>query len=133
MWVRATSLHTGDRTIFEGEVISVVLQCMLEVDQLNAPNLVCAELLMRRRNLLREPVRMSPGSPDYSMSDHYMGWGRRRGGNAIAPDFQRHIARIAKEEADVAKEHRRRREEQTLKRAPGKKKGAQGGGKGGGK
>ncbi len=43
-WVRTARVPDGDRSVFEDEVTSVVLQLLSTCDQLNLPNLVGVEL-----------------------------------------------------------------------------------------
>ena len=47
-WVRTHELAKGDRSVYEMEVITRVLEALAAVDQLNLPNLKGAELLIRR-------------------------------------------------------------------------------------
>lgn len=75
---------------------------------------------------------MNPSSPDYSAADHYMGWKYRRSGQGLDASLAAHVASELKAEAQVAKEARKAREEQNLRRADGKgrhnpKKGGDGG------
>eukprot|EP00973_Karenia_brevis_P090583 12403313-Karenia_brevis.AAC.1 len=65
-WVRTSGVPQGDRSVYEHEVITRVLESMLQVDQLNVPALQSAELLCRRMQVIEEAHRLSPSSPDYS-------------------------------------------------------------------
>ena len=47
-WIRSSDISKGDRSTFEHECLSRILESMLVVDQINAPALQSAELLCRR-------------------------------------------------------------------------------------
>ena len=62
-----------DRSVFEHECLSRILEAMISIDQLNAPCLQSAELLVRRMQVIREAHRISPSAPDYSSADIMVG------------------------------------------------------------
>ena len=68
---------------------------------MNLPSLVGGELLVWRIALIREAHSISPSAP----------------GGGIAPALSRHVATELQSEAAVAKEARKAREEQKLRRA----------------
>jgi len=119
-WRRTSRIPDGDRAVYEDEVICLALQFLATVDQVNLPNLVGAELLCRRHQLIREAYRLSPSALDYSVSDWFMGWGRRRTGQTVQPPPAVYVAEQLKHEASIVKESRKAREEKMLKapRAP---------------
>ena len=47
-WVRASEIQKSDRSVYEMEVITRVVEAFVMVDQVNLPNLVGGELLLRR-------------------------------------------------------------------------------------
>ena len=126
-WVRSAGISSGDRSTYEHEVISRVLDSMITVDQLNVPALQSAELLARRLQLIEEAHRIAPSAPDYSSADHFMGWSSRQHGASIAPALREHVATNLRGDAAVAKEARKAAEEGRLRR---QKKGGRGRGKG---
>ena len=83
-WQRAARISEGDRSVYEHEVLSRALEAMIVVDQLNPPALQSAELICRRIQLIEEAHRISPGAPDYTAGDHFMGWQVRRHGAMVA-------------------------------------------------
>lgn len=117
-WLRTHDIPKGDRSQYEMEVITRVLEALIMNDQVNIPNLRGAELLIRRWQLIREAHRLSPGSPDYSASDVFMGWEYRRG-DGVSPDLARHVAAELKDQAQIAKESRKAREEMSSRRRGG--------------
>ena len=117
-WVRMAKLPDSDRSVFEDVVIAVCLQTLASVDQLNLPNLAGVELMIRRRALLREAHRVSPSSPDYTAAQHYMGWSRRRDAGAVDDALNKHVAERLRDEAAIAKETRKAREERQLRAKP---------------
>ena len=131
-WIRASGVGHGDRSVFEHEVLSRILEALCCIDQVNAPTLLGVELLIRRIQLIREAHRVSPHSPDYSASDQFMGWGTRRHGGAIAPALAQFVSGELRAEAAISKEARKAREERTLRGARGGGGDEQGGGGRGG-
>jgi hypothetical protein len=122
-WLRNSKLPDGDRSSYEMEVLCMAVYAMVVIDQLNAPSLTCAEVMMRRIAVIKEAHRLSPSSPDYSASDYFMGWGMRRSGATIDPALTSSVADQMRADAAVAKEARKAREERVLKSAKGRGKG----------
>ena len=127
-WVRSAEIPRGDRSTYEHECLARILESLICLDQLNVPALQGAELICRRMLVIREAHRLSPASPDYSSADHYMGWKYRRSGQNVDVDLASHVATELKNEAAIAKEARKAREEQALRRGrPNPKKQGEGG------
>ena len=128
-WLRSAEIPKGDRSTYEHECLGRILESLITVDQLNICALQGAELICRRLQVIREAHRISPSSPDYSSADHFMGWKWRRSAQGVDMQLASHVAQALKDEAAIAKEARKAREEQSMRRKnPGK--GAQGGGGG---
>eukprot|EP00928_Gymnodinium_smaydae_P043026 TRINITY_DN28917_c0_g1_i1.p1 TRINITY_DN28917_c0_g1~~TRINITY_DN28917_c0_g1_i1.p1 ORF type:complete len:381 (-),score=44.60 TRINITY_DN28917_c0_g1_i1:430-1572(-) len=125
-WVRSMNLPKHDRTAYEHEVLARALDAAVTVEQLNIPALKCCEILARRMQLLEEAFRLSPSSPDFSGSSHFMGWGSRADGCTVAPALTRHVADELRGEAAVAKESRKAREEIAAKKKLKGQKGKNG-------
>ncbi|CAK9012348.1 unnamed protein product [Durusdinium trenchii] len=120
-WLRSAEIPKGDRSTYEHECLSRILESMITVDQLNICALQGAELICRRLQVIREAHRISPSSPDYSSADHFMGWRWRRTAQGIDMQLASHVAQALKDEAAIAKEARKAREEQSMRRKrPGK-------------
>lgn len=94
-------------------------------DQLNLMGLGCAELLVRRLQLIEAAHLHNPGNPDYTGARYYLGDTGMQAGTIVAPELTRHVSEALKSDSKVMKEARIAREEQTHRRD--KKKG---GGKG---
>ena len=116
-WVRTAGIGAGDRSVHEHEVLARILDAMVSTDQLNLPALQSAELAARRLQLVEEAHRISPSSPDYSASDHFMGWTGRQHGAMVAPRMRDHVATHLRGDAAVAKEARKSAEETRLRRS----------------
>ena len=115
-WVRTSDLGKGDRSVYEHECLSRILESMVVIDQLNAPALQSSELVARRLQVIREAHRISPGQPDYSAADVMMGWKYRKSGAGIDTSLAAHVATELKNEAAIAKESRKAREEAAARR-----------------
>ena len=116
-WIRTNEFPRGDRSIYELEVITRCIEAFAMVDQINLPNSKGVELLMRRWQLIREAHRLSPQSPDYSAADVFMGWQYRRDG--INPELAKFVAGELKDQASIAKESRKAREEMQSRKGRG--------------
>ena len=129
-WRSETKLVPGDRSIYEAEVITTVLDAIIQVDQLNAPNLLSAELLARRWQLIKEAHRINPASPDYNAADFFMGWRHKRAG--VGQALNRFVAEEVKDETAMLKELRKAREESAAASSGGGRGrwGHKGGGRG---
>ena len=117
-WVRTHDLPRGDRSVYEMEVITRALEAFAMNDQINLPNSKGIELLLRRWQLIREAHRISPGAPDFSSADVFMGWEYRRG-DGVNPELAKFVAGELKDQAAIAKEARKAREEMSSKKKPG--------------
>ncbi|CAK8991991.1 unnamed protein product [Durusdinium trenchii] len=123
-WLRSAEIPRGDRSIYEHEVLSRILESIVTVDQLNVSGLQGIELLVRRLQVIREAHRILPSSPDYSSAEFFMGWKYRKGAHGVDPDLAHHVAAELKSEAMILKESRKAKEEaQARRRNPGDKKG----------
>ena len=118
-WVRTQELPRGDRSVYEMEVITRVLEAFVMVDQVNLPNLTGCEVLVRRWQLIREAHRISPGSPDYSSADLFMGWAYRRG-DGVNPALAKFVAGELKDQAAISKEARKAKEESERRKKSGR-------------
>ena len=127
-WLRSAEIPKGDRSVYEHECLSRILESMITVDQLNICALQGAELVCRRMQVIREAHRVSPSAPDYSSADHFMGWKWRRGAHEVDSTLAAHVANELKNESQIMKESRKAREEaQNRRRNPGNKNPGGGG------
>ena len=127
-WVRSSDIAKHDRSLYEMEMLARVLEAMAMTDQLNIPNLKSGELILRRWQLIKEAHRLSPSAPDYSASDYFMGWEVESGANQ---DLSKYVSERLKDQAAIAKETRKAREEAENKkqgRGNGKGRGGRGSG-----
>ena len=76
--------------------------------------------------VIKEAHRINPSAPDYSSADLFMGWQWKRAGGGIAPTLSAHVAAELKNEAAIAKESRKAREELLANRGRGRGRGKKG-------
>lgn len=126
-WVRSSDIAKHDRSLYEMEMLARVLEAMAMTDQLNIPNLKSGELILRRWQLIKEAHRLSPSAPDYSASDYFMGWEVESGANQ---DLSKYVSERLKDQAAIAKETRKAREEAENKQGRGNGRGRGGRGSG---
>lgn len=115
-WLRTAEIPPGDRSIYEHEWLSRIMESLITVDHLNVCSLQGAELVSRRMQVIREAHRVSPSAPDYSAADYFMGWRWRKSLQGIDPSLSANVATELKNEAAISKEARRAREEQAAHR-----------------
>ena len=126
--MRSSEIPKGNRSVYEHEVLSRILESLTTVDQLNICCPQGAELLVRRMQVIREAHRISPSNPDYSASDHMMGWRYKKGGQILDSALAAHVASELRSEAAILKEARKAREEQASRRKGSAKQGQASGG-----
>ncbi|CAE7710379.1 ANK1 [Symbiodinium sp. CCMP2592] len=112
-WVRSSEVARGDRSVYEHECLSRVIEAMLGMQ------------------VIREAHRISPSAPDYSAADIMMGWRFRRAGQGVDSGLAGYVASELKNEAAIAKEARKAKEEADLRRRNPRKTGKAGEGGGG--
>ena len=115
-WLRSSEIPKGNRSIFEHECLSRILESLITVDQLNICALQGVELIVRRMQVIREAHRVSPSNPDYTSADHFMGWKFRKSTQGIDAGLAAHVASELKTEATILKEARKAREEENNRR-----------------
>ena len=133
MWVGASKVPEGDRSIHEDEVLARIIDAALCYDCLNISNLACIELACRRRQLIAEAHSLSPAAPNYTGAEHFMGQTYRAGGGVVVPTLTEHVSRQLQAQSQIMKEKRKMAEAKAAKgkgkEAPkGAPKGAGGGG-----
>jgi hypothetical protein len=109
-WVRDAEIMPGDRSYYEHETLSRMVELALCFDQLAIANLDSFEIPSRRMQLLEQAHLENSGAPDYSSASHYMGVQKRRGGALISPLLNSHVAGKLKDESAVSKEKRKAKE-----------------------
>ena len=133
-WCRDAEIATADRSRYEHECLSRVLQFAVCYDQLAVCNLAAFEVLCRRTQLIEFAHLENPSAPDYTGAGHFLGVQDRRGGALVSPLLNSHVAGKLREEAAVAKERRKAQEARVLTphpkpKAAAKAEAAGGGGK----
>ena len=132
-WVQEARIPSSDRSIYEHEVISRFIEFALCYDGLALDNLACAELLLRRMQLIEHGHLDDPSSPNWEGARHFMGTGERRGGAIVAPALEQFVAENLRGEAAIAKERRKARESRTFQALRGEAQGGRGRGRGRGR
>lgn len=124
-WLRTADIPKGDRSVYEHECLSRVMESLVTIDQLNLAALQGAELICRRMQVIREAHRVSPTNPDYSSADYFMGWRYRRGAHAVDNQLAAHVAKEMRDDAAILKEARKAKEEAQNRRRPPKQGGGE--------
>ena len=108
--MQSARIPEGDRAVFEDEVLSKVLDAAIKFDRLNIYNSLAFEMVVRKKQLLREAHVGNPAQPSYEASDYFMGVRYRPGGGIVIPSLTEHVAKRMCEESQVLKEKRNMRE-----------------------
>ena len=106
-WVQQARIPEGDRSIYEDELLSRVIDTAVKYDCLNIVNLASFEMIVRRKQLLAEAHVGNPSSPSYEAADYFMGRRYRPGGGIVVPSLTEHVAKRMHEDAQVQKEKRK--------------------------
>lgn len=114
MWVGASRIPEGDRSIFEDECLARVLDAAVTYDCLDITNLCCMELVVRHRQLIAYAHSQSPGMPSYLAEDHCMGQPRRAGGGIVTASLTDHVSKQMAAQSKIMKEKRKMRKQKAL-------------------
>ena len=128
-WVHESSIHMKERAVYEHEVLSHAIDAFVCVDQLNCPNLLGFEILIRRLMLLEEAFS-GEGGADFSMSEDWMGLSSRPGGALVAPGLLKSVSVKQAEKNVISKERRKAAEEKRFRSKVVDQEGPKGPGKG---
>jgi hypothetical protein len=109
-WAKESGIKAGDRSRFEHNVICRTLDAAVSVDRLNVKNLLWAEILLRRKQLIEEAVAENPDAPNFEGAEFYMGSEERPGGALVSPALKMFVASKFSAEAAILKEKRKARE-----------------------
>jgi len=110
--VPAKSAHAHELRIW-----AAFFELAFTIDQLNPKGLYCLELAARRYSLLQFSYESVPkgGTPDFSMSDAWLGYeGLEEGTAAQTPEQRAHVAKEMEQKALILKETRKANEEMRL-------------------
>ena len=132
-WASESGIPKGDRSIHEHQVLSRALDYASKCDSLNVANLASMEIVLRRLQLIESAHLEDPTAPNYEGGDLFLEHGDRPGGALDAPILRTHVATKLRDEAAVAKERRKAREERPLGRGGGQGRGGGGGADRGGR
>ena len=101
--------------------LAEALELALCVDQVDASNLACCEVLARHIQFVEHEVKKKAESRrDADGSEYFLGRTKRTGGALISPALLQWVATRASQEAAVMKETRKAAEERSLARKAGK-------------
>ena len=111
--MKELGINEADRVKYEHAHLCDMLQMVMTYDQLDVSSLGCFKLLVRRLQMLEEAYGANPEAPRFNAQWHFMGQGKKN--VAVAPALVAHVAGELRDEAAVAKERRKAREEAPLR------------------
>eukprot|EP00438_Fugacium_kawagutii_P011539 Skav230147 [mRNA] locus=scaffold1301:267704:272380:+ [translate_table: standard] len=92
-WVQQAKIPDSNRAIHEDELLARVLDACICYDCLNPSNLLCMELVVRRRQLIAQAHSLNPSAPSYDGADLFLGNQYRSGGGIVVPSLRDHVYR----------------------------------------
>ena len=114
-WVKNSGVRSNDRAVHEHRALSKMLELLTCYDQVNVTNLAGAEVAVKRRMLIEQAYEGRPDQPIWTGSEHMMGYKDTETGRIIDPEAVKYQAGKLKEESQVMKEARLKREEDTAR------------------
>ena len=112
-WMKDLGIADSDRVKYEHAHLCDVLEMASTYDQLEISSLGCFELVVRRLQMLEEAYGANPKQPRFDAQTHFMGQGKKQ--VAVAPALSSFVAGELRDEAAIAKEKRKAREEAVLR------------------
>ncbi len=109
-WLRDAEIPATDRSRWEHQVLSEILEKAVEYDALQVSNLASFEVLSRRVQHIEQAHIDCPTAPDYAGGEFFMGSCERKGGALVAPNLALHVAGKFRDDASIQKEQRKARE-----------------------
>lgn len=116
LWIGASRIPEGDRSVYEDEVLARVLDLAVTYDSLNIGNLACMELVCRRRQLISDAHSSSPGAPSYTGAEHYLGQTYKHGGGIVVPALTDFVSKKMQAQSQILKERRKLAEAKITKK-----------------
>ena len=108
--VAAEIFPPGSPHIHEHGTLSAAMEMMPTIDQLDINQLISAELIVRRRELLGEvytTAKLKKAKPDWSIADHFLGCVVLRNAYALTDiDFKKYLAESLRGDVLIARELR---------------------------
>ena len=118
-WVRESGIRSTDRAVHEHGVLSKALELGTCYDQLNMANIAMVEVLVKRRMLIEAAYKRNPEAPNFDGAEHLLGFTVDDSGEMLDPEAIKLQATKMKDENNIAREQRLRREERDAPRAQG--------------
>eukprot|EP00435_Cladocopium_sp_Y103_P076176 s26_g80.t1 len=106
-WVQQAKIPESNRAIHEDEILARILDTCISYDCLNASNLACMELVVRRRQLIAQAHSLNPAAPTYEGADLFLGNQYRAGGGICVPALKEYVSKGLHAEAQILKERRK--------------------------
>ena len=116
LWIGASRIPEGDRSVYEDEVLARVLDLAVTYDSLNIGNLACMELVCRRRQLISDAHSSSPGAPSYTGAEDYLGQTYKHGGGIVVPALTDFVSKKMQAQSQILKERRKLAEAKITKK-----------------
>ena len=110
-WLRSSGVHSSSAAAHEHRTGSETLRLLVEVDQVNVPNLAGVENLCRRQVQVEIAVERNPTHPDFLGLSEIMSSPTTESGAALTRKFRSWMGQQQKDRAKLLQQARLEREE----------------------
>jgi hypothetical protein len=110
-WPAASGVSPKSGIRLEHGLLITLLWILSTIDRLDLYHIAGFEHICRRLLQIQRAVRRNARAPDFDGLESYMSHALDPSGGVLAPDFDRHVASIQKDEAMILKQGRLAREE----------------------
>ncbi|CAE8582272.1 unnamed protein product [Polarella glacialis] len=117
-WVKNSGVQHSDRAVHEHRTLSKILELLTCCDQVALTNLAGAEVAVKRRMLIEQAYQGRPDAPRWDGAEYLMGYKDSEDGRYIDPEAVKYQASKLKEDSQIMKESRLKREEDAAKQGP---------------
>ena len=126
-WKQNSSIAATSGIAIEFGVHMTTLGHMACLDQYNLYHSASAEMIARRLLMIMRVVKRNPRAPDFEGLDSFLSTATDMTGGVVTLDFDKYISELQRNDAQIMKQNRLLKEEQT---EAGKRKKPPDGGKG---
>ena len=112
-WAKNKKVDETDRIYHEMKVLMESLELFGSYDQLNLGSLAGVERMCRRLQTIFDAYDVNPAKPNFESAKLFSGMGAEM--DPVAPELRSHVAKKARDEAEIEKQRQKARE---LRKAP---------------
>ena len=112
-WKQNSGVSPNSGVAIEFGVLMTVLGHMACLDQYNLYHSASAEMIARRLLMIMRAVKRNPRAPDFEGLDSFLSTATDMTGGVVTLDFDKYISELQRNDAQIMKQNRMLKEEQT--------------------